>query len=96
MALSDKKYAKIEKILGKDKMASLDGGKVEELQVTISNAAAAIKQAQDELEANPMFQELKENLKALSSGMREVKQFQNAVIQYSLSLIEDKGVSHES
>ncbi len=91
MSLSDKKLARIEKVLGPDKMQSLEGGQVGELQITISNSAAAIKQAEDELEANPKYQELKESLKAVSEGLREVKKFQNAVIQYSLSLIEDKG-----
>jgi len=86
-----KKLNRIEKILGDDKMQSLEGGQVGELQITISNAAQAIRQAEDELEANPKYQELKESLKAVSEGLREVKKFQNAVIQYSLSLIEDKG-----
>lgn len=89
--LSDKKLERIEKVLGKDKMATLESGQANELQVTISNAAASIKQAQDELEANPKYQELKESLKAVSEALREVRKFQNAVIQYSLSLLEDKG-----
>lgn len=91
MALSDKKLQKIEKILGKDKMADLESEHVNELQISISNAAAAIKETQDQLEVNPKYQELKENLKAISAGFKDVKRFQNAVIQYSLSLIEDKG-----
>ncbi len=89
--LTEKKLESIEKILGKEKIESLDSGQVDELQITISNAAAAIKTAQDELDANPLYQELKENLKVLSAGMKEVKKFQNAVIQYSLNLIEEKG-----
>jgi hypothetical protein len=90
--LSDKKLTKMEKILGKDKMSSLENGQIDELQVTISKAAGAIKEAKDQLEANPKYQELKESLKAISAAMREVKQFQGAVIEYSLSLIEDKRV----
>ena len=61
--LNDKKLARITKVLGSDKMQSLEGGQVEELQVTISKAAGAIKEAQDELEANPKYQELKESMK---------------------------------
>lgn len=88
--LNDKKLEKIKKILGEERMQSLESGQVEELQVTVSNAAASIKLSQDELDANPKYQELKANLKAVSEAHREVKKFQNAIIQYSLSLIEDK------
>jgi hypothetical protein len=91
MALSDKKLEKIEKILGADRMASLESGQVEELQVTISKAAGAIKEAQDELEANPKYQELKVLFKDVCQSMKDVRKFQNAVIQYCLSLIEDIG-----
>ena len=89
--LTDKKLAKIEGVLGKDKMQSLEGGQVEELQVTIANAAAAIRQAEDELEANPKYQALKDGLADVSAALKDCRKFQNAVIQYCLSLIEDKG-----
>lgn len=89
--LSDKKLERIEKVLGKEKMASLEGGQPDELQITISKSAGAIKEALDHLEANPKYQELKESLKAVSESLREIKKFQNAVIQYSLHLLEEKG-----
>lgn len=87
--LSDKKLAKIEKILGKDKIVEIEQG---DLQSIITNASASIKQAQDELAANPQYQELKESLKALSAGLKEIKQRQNAIIEYALHTIEERGV----
>jgi len=89
--LSDKKLTSIKKLLGDDRMADLVSSPEEELKVIIANSAGYIKQAQDELEANPKYQDLKESLKAANSGLREIKAIHNAVIQYSLSLLEEKG-----
>lgn len=85
--MNDKKLEKIEKILGRDtveEMNSLDHVAVKE---KIVSANSAIKQAIDELEANPEYQHIKEQLKAVSEGMKEVKKRQNAVIQYGLYLL---------
>lgn len=89
--LSDKKLARIEKLLGKDAMTTLEAASPQTLDIVISHACAAIKEAADQLEANPKYQELKESLKACSAGLREVKAFQNAKIQYALHLAEEKG-----
>lgn len=89
--LSDKKLARIEKLLGKDALTILESASPESLDVTIAHACASIKEAADQLEANPKYQELKESLKACSAGLREVKAFQNAKIQYALHLAEEKG-----
>ncbi len=89
--LSDKKLSKIEKDLGKDFLEGLAAGQVDELRIVISNSAGAMKHAREELEANPKYMELKESLKALSSGMGEVNKRQNAIIQYCLHLLEEKG-----
>lgn len=91
MSLSDSKLTKIERNLGKDTLAELEALSPDDLKTRIVAANSAIKQAVDELEANPQYTEIKENLKALSSGMREVKKRQNDIIQYSLSLIDDRG-----
>lgn len=93
--LNDKKFQRIEKVLGKDTIQLLDQESVEGLQVKVTQSQASIKQACDELEANPKYQELKESLKALSQGLREVKTHQNAVAQYSLHLLEEKGAVNE-
>ena len=93
--ISDKKLEKIEKILGEEKLAELNGLAEIELKSKIVAAEIAMKEATEELESNPIFIELKENLKALSSGLKEVKKHQNAQIAYILHLIEERGVSHE-
>ena len=89
--LSDKKLNKIEKALGKDKMAELEGLSAEELKSAIVAAESSVKQATDELERNQEFQALKESIKAMSEGLREVKKRQSNITQYSLHLLEEKG-----
>lgn len=90
--LSDKKLSKIEKILGAEIMGVMESASVEGLKDFIVKAEFSIKEAISERDANPKYQEIKESLKALSSGLSEVKKHQNAAIQYALSLLEDKGV----
>lgn len=94
--LSDKKLVKIEKVLGKEIMGELEALAVENLKNRIVSAEQAMHAASSELEANPKFQELKESLKALSEGLSEVKRHQKAIIQYSLSLLEDKGAEKDA
>ena len=89
--ISDKKLNRIEKALGRETMTDLESLPADMLKDHIVSAETAIRDAANELEANPKYQELKDSLKALSEGLREVKKRQNAIIQYSLSLIEDKG-----
>lgn len=89
--LSDKKLSSIQKTLGPDAIDELTGRSVEALEAGIATSAGAIKESEDALEANPKYQELKASLKACSEGLREVKKFQNAKIQYSLHLLEEKG-----
>ena len=89
--LSDKKLARIEKILDVDTREDLSSRSAEDLGKAIVAADAAIKQVSDELEANPKYQELRESIKALSEGLRDVKKRQNAIVQYSLHLLEEKG-----
>lgn len=87
--LNDKKLQRIQKILG-ETIQELDAAATESLKTSIVTADASIKQASDELEANPKFQEIKANLKAIGEGLREVKKRQNAIIQYSLHLLEER------
>lgn len=88
--MTDKRLAKLEKILGLqiDELQGLDDAALKNAIVT---AETAMKQARDELEANPKYQELKENLKALSAGLKDVKKHQNAVIEFSLHILEGRG-----
>jgi hypothetical protein len=89
--MNDKKLAKIKKILGDDTLQHLDSCPVDVLKDTVCIAEHAINEALRELESNLKYQELKESLKAVTAGLREVKARQNAIIQYSLSLLEEKG-----
>ena len=89
--LTDKKLKRIEAVLDKDTLTELVESGEATLQVRIVQADKAIKQAEDELEANQQYLELRENIKALSQGMRDVKKRQNAIVQFSLHLIEEKG-----
>jgi uncharacterized membrane protein YecN with MAPEG domain len=87
--LNSKKQEKIEKILGNDTLQELEGLNSVQLKERVAFAEGAIKQVQDELEANPNYQEMKENLKALSFSVKEVKKRQKAIVQYSLHLLEE-------
>lgn len=89
--ISDKKLQKIEKILGEDSLVLLEGMSSELLKNQIVTAEKAIKDTLSELEANPKYHEIKESLKALTEGLKEVKKRQNATIQYILHLLEEKG-----
>lgn len=88
--LSDKKLARIEKELGKEFLRELDAADATAVEAAVVNAGAAIKQAEDELEANPKFQEIREARKAISAGLSEVKKRQKAIIEYSLHLLEER------
>ena len=88
--MSDKKLDKILKILGHDVTDELASRPPEGLEAGIAASAGAIKEAEEALEANPKYQELKASLKACSAGLREVRQFQNAKIQYALHLLEER------
>lgn len=92
--LSDKKLQKIEKILGKDRVSEMEGSSEAALRLHIMINAKAIKQAAEELEANEVYQPLKESVKAVSEGFKEVKKHSTAAIQYSLHLLEQKGCRH--
>ncbi len=89
--LTAKKQEKLEKVLGMDTVKELEALIPGELKAKVAQAEGAIKMVQDELDLNPQYLEMKENLKALSAGMKEVKKRQKAIVQYSLHLIEESG-----
>lgn len=89
--LSDKKLTKITKELGLEFLGELDGLDDVELKSRITQAEMAVKQAKDELDANPEFQALLEGKKDMEAGMKEVKKRQGCITQYCLHLIQEKG-----
>lgn len=89
--MTDKKLDKISDILGLDFINQINNTSVEDLKTLIVEASQSIRQATEELESNPAYQDLKENLKALYAGLKDVKKRQNAIIQYSLHLTSERG-----
>jgi len=85
------KLEKILKVLDEDMLSELNNMNEAALKEQITKSEQSIKVTRDELEANPKFQELKENLKALRHGYSEVKTFQTAKIQYALIRLEEMG-----
>lgn len=89
--LSDKKLKKIERNLGQETMSDIESMPVDALKDTLVSAEHFIAEAERELEANQKYQELKASLGTMSIGMREVRSRQNAIIQYCLHILEEKG-----
>jgi hypothetical protein len=87
--ISPKKLEQIEKLLGKEFALELQGLAPEAIKEKVVQAEQAMKEASEELEANPKYQELKESLKALSEGKKEVNKRQKAIIAYALHLLDN-------
>lgn len=92
--LSDKKYEKIEKALGKEMLQELEAlNSKEALEKRIAQAEGAIKHAHDELEANEEYQARRQAVLDMSAGLKEVKKRQKAITEYCLHLLEEGGKS---
>lgn len=89
--MNEKQLSKLQKTLGEETVSELDSLDAESLKKVVVEASTAIKQAKDELEANPKYIEIKAQAKAASAGFNDVKKRQNAKIQYALELLENKG-----
>lgn len=85
------KLEKLVKKLGIETVKEMEAMDTSALESSIVSAEQAMKQVKEELEANPQFQHLKDNLKALSLGKREVDARQKAKIQLALHFLSDKG-----
>jgi len=86
-----KKLDKAYKNLGEDTVSELTAMDVPALKKRIVEAASAMEQVANELEANPEYQELKESLKAVTEGKCEVFKRQKSLITVAHSLIGEKG-----
>jgi hypothetical protein len=89
--LKDKQLDKISNILGLELINEINALDSDSLKNQIVQAETAMKDAKQELEANPKYEEIKEQLKAITAGLKEVRKFQNAKIAYALDLLESKG-----
>lgn len=85
---------KLDKILNKlnsDVIAEMQAMSPEALKTQVVVSEQVIDKTKTELEENAAYQQLKEDLGALSAGYKELKKFQGAKIQYALVLLSEKG-----
>jgi len=78
---------------GEDVLRELEAADTEELNKRVAQASQAISDTKEELNKNAEYVQVKEDIKLLSSGFREVKQRQNAIIKVCLQLRKDRGVA---
>lgn len=74
-----------------DVLKELEAMDVSDLNRRIAQANQAISETKAELNENQAYTEAKETAKLLSSGFREVKQRQNAIIAVAVQLRKDRG-----
>lgn len=87
---------KIAKAIGtdaEDVLRDLEAADVEELNKRVAQASQAISDTKEELNKNPEYSQAKDDIKLLSSGFREVRKRQNAIIKVCLQLRRDRGVA---
>jgi uncharacterized small protein (DUF1192 family) len=76
---------------GDEVIAELEAADVESLNKRIAQANQSISDTKAELEENENYVKAKEDVKLLSSGLREVKKRQNAIIAVAVALRKEKG-----
>jgi F0F1-type ATP synthase membrane subunit b/b' len=87
---------KIAKAIGPDAeemLRELEAADTEELNKRVAQASQAISDTKEELNKNLEYVQAKEDVKLLSSGLKEVKKRQNAIIKVCLNLRRDRGVA---
>jgi len=89
--MTDKEYEKVVKKLDLETVNDMQAMSVEELKAKCVQAQQSIAATKKELDENEEYQALKENVKAMSAGLRDVKSRQNAVSDLAVHLIEEKG-----
>ena len=78
---------------GEDIIKELEAADTEGLNKREAQAAQSISDATVELNDHPEYKQAKEDAKLLSSGLREVKKRQNAIIKVCLQLRKDRGAA---
>jgi uncharacterized small protein (DUF1192 family) len=76
-----------------DVLKELEAMDVTDLNKRIAQASQAISVTKAELEQNEAYVEARDTKKLLSSGFREVKKRQNAIIEVAVQLRQDKGAT---
>lgn len=85
------KLEKALKNLDPETVKEIESLDVDGLKQRVVQGSQAMDQAENELEANPDYQELKESLKAVTAGLKELKKRQNSVICLALHVLQSKG-----
>lgn len=83
--------SKLEASLGKDTVTELQALSPSGLRSRLTAAHRSIKEAKEQLNKSPEYNEAKENVKALSQGFRDLKKRQSSVSDYCLHLLQEKG-----
>jgi uncharacterized small protein (DUF1192 family) len=76
---------------GEEVLRELESMDLTELNKRIAQANQAISDTKTELDQNDEYSRAKETSKLLSSGFREVKKRQNAIISVAVQFRKDKG-----
>lgn len=76
---------------GEDVLKELEAMDVADLNKRIAQSNQAISDTKAELDENDDYVHAKADVKLLSSGLREVKKRQNAIIAVAVKLRKDKG-----
>lgn len=82
-----KKVTKAYETLGTDTVKEMEAMGPDDLKKRVVEANEAMRSASDELEANPNYDKLREDLKALTQGKRDLDKRQRAIILVALSLL---------
>lgn len=85
------KFEKALKNLDVETVKELEALDEQELKKRIVDANQSMQQVADELEANEEYQELKESIKAMTAGVKEVNKRQNSIITVCLAQLSSKG-----
>lgn len=85
--------AKLVKILGQERVNEMSGKSPEQLKEMIVIASRQKEEAKQELAANENFKKLKEDMKAMSAGVKDLNKELNAVIKASVQLLDEKGAA---
>lgn len=81
------KLAKALKNLSRDELDVINGLSRSDLKAMITDSSATMQKAEEELEANEKYQALKESLKDVTAGKREVFTRQKSIITVCLACI---------
>lgn len=91
--MNEKTMNKLFKLLGTDVVNALSGMSAAELEAAIVLAATEIETAREELEANPNYVKIKEDKAALEAGLKDLRKYNNARIQFAIATLQTRGKS---